>query len=316
MPYRNLNRRPRRLNPEHKVALLKHTFLVILAVMLFGATAAHAHDIVVIQGLHIKPYDDAVRGFRTSCDGNEKKFLLPDLGGADIVRLVREERPRLILAVGAEALKKVRSIKDIPIIYLMVINPQSMMKGHRNITGIAMNVAPERYLDLMTQISPRPKRVGVISDPAKSGYLVKRAQQAAGARGIELVVREVQTPREVPEALTSLKGRVDALWMFPDPSVVTPETVEMFLLASEENRLPIISFAGKYVDIGALAALDIDSVDQGRQAGEMAERILNGTAVADLPGSEARSTALKVNRSVAKKLGISLDTIDRLNSSR
>ena len=32
----------------------------------------------------------------------------------------------------------------------------------------------------------------------------------------------------------------------------------------------------------------------------------------DLPGAEARSTTVKVNRSVARKLGISLENIDRL----
>ncbi|HYS44194.1 MAG TPA: ABC transporter substrate binding protein, partial [Geobacteraceae bacterium] len=161
-----------------------------------------------------------------------------------------------------------------------------------------------------------PRMVGVICDPAKSGYLVKRAQQAARGRGIELAVREVQTPRDVPDALTSLKGIVDALWMFPDTTVVTPETVELFLLTSQENRFPVIGFAGKYVEMGALTALDIDSFDQGRQAGEMAAHILNGSAVADLPGAEARSTTVKVNRSVARKLGISLENIDRLNPSK
>ena len=295
---------------------MRKIFLLIFLILCFGPAAALAHDIVVVQGLQIKPYDEAVRGFRTSCDANTKKFLLADLVGGDYVRLIREERPRLILAVGPEALKKVRPITDIPIVYLMVINPQSMVKGHRNVTGVAMNVAPEKYLDLLARISPKPKMVGVICDPAKSGYLVKRAQQAARGRGIELAVREVQTPRDVPDALTSLKGIVDALWMFPDTTVVTPETVELFLLTSQENRFPVIGFAGKYVDLGALAALDIDSFDQGRQAGEMAARILKGSAVADLPGTEARSTTVKVNRSVAKKLGISLENIDRLTLSK
>ena len=295
---------------------MRKFFLLIFLILCFGPAAAHAHDIVVVQGLQIKPYDEAVRGFRNSCDAETKKFLLSDLVGGDYVRLIREERPRLILAVGPEALKKVRPIRDIPIVYLMVINPQSIVKGHRNVTGVAMNVAPEKYLDLLTRISPKPRMVGVICDPAKSGYLVKRAQQAARGRGIELAVREVQTPRDVPDALTSLKGIVDALWMFPDTTVVTPETVELFLLTSQENRFPVIGFAGKYVEMGALTALDIDSFDQGRQAGDMAAHILNGSAVADLPGAEARSTTVKVNRSVARKLGISLENIDRLSPSK
>ena len=66
------------------------------------------------------------------------------------------------------------------------------------------------------------------------------------------------------------------------------------------------------MELGALAALDIDGFDQGRQAGEIAEKILNKTPVAELPGAEARRVAVKVNWSVAKKLGVTLDGIDRL----
>jgi putative ABC transport system substrate-binding protein len=123
---------------------------------------------------------------------------------------------------------------------------------------------------------------------------------------MELLTREVRNPREVATAVNNLKGMVNAFWMLPDTSVVTPETVELFLLASQEYNIPVISFAGKYVEMGALAALDIDVFDQGTQAGEMAINILNGTAIADVRASEARSAPVKINRSVAKKLGITL----------
>ncbi|HEY6873555.1 MAG TPA: ABC transporter substrate binding protein [Geobacteraceae bacterium] len=290
---------------------MKRLFLVITAIILLGSTAARAHDVLIIQGLRVKPYDEAVRGFRSTCDAATRRLYLPDMEGTDITRLIREEKPRLILAVGADALKKVRPVRNVPIVYLMVVNPQPIVKGNRNITGIAMNLPPEKFLDLVMRLSPRPKVVGIIYDPAKTGQLVKRAQQAARARGIEIMARDVGSPKEVPEALNGMKGVIDTLWMLPDTTVVTPETVELFLLASQENRVPVIAFAAKYVEMGAVAALDIDGVDQGKQAGEMAARILDGTAVTDLPGAEARSATVKVNRNVARKIGISLDNIDR-----
>jgi ABC-type uncharacterized transport system substrate-binding protein len=290
--------------------MLRKVFLVIIAILLFSP-AAYAHDVLVIQGLRVKPHDEAFRGFRSACAADMKRIYLTDLDGTDMARLVREEKPRLILAIGPEALKKVRSIKDVPIIYLMVVNPQPIVKENRNITGITMTVPPEKYLDLLTKIKPRPKAVGLIYDPAKSGQMVKRAQQAARARGIELLTREVGSPKEVPAALDGLKGIVDALWMLPDTTVVTPETVELFLLDSQENSVPVIAFAAKYMEMGALASLDLDGFDQGKQGGEMATTLLNGTAVADLPGTEARSATVKVNRNVARKLGISLDNLDK-----
>lgn len=291
---------------------MRRFFLVIFLILLLGSTAAHARDVLVIQGLRVKPHDEAFRGFRSACDADARRLYLPDLDGTDVARLVHEERPRLVLAIGPEALKKVKLVKDVPVVYLMVVNPQSISKGSRNVTGVTMTPSPERFIDLMTQISPRPKVVGVIYDPAKSGHMVKRAQAAARAEGIELAAREVNSAREVPEALNGLKGTIDALWMLPDMTVITPETVELFLMMSQESSIPVISFAGKYAEMGALAALDIDGFDQGKQAGEMAAEILNGTPLSDLPGANARKATIKINRSVAKKLGITLEpTPDR-----
>lgn len=287
---------------------MRKVFLLIIAIILLGSTAAHARDILIIQGERVKPFDEALRGFRSACDAETKRLYLHDLEGTDMVRMIRDEKPRLILAIGGEALKKVRPVRDVPIVYLMVVTPEQIVKGNRNATGVTMNLAPEKFLDLMTRLSPRPKVVGIIYDPAKTGQMVKRAQHAARARGIELAAREVSNSREVPETLNSMKGNIDLLWLLPDTTVITPETVEHFLLVSQESRVPVIAFAAKYVEMGALAALDINGFDQGKQAGEMAARILNGTAVTDLPGTDARGAAVKVNRSVAQKFGITLES--------
>ncbi len=93
--------------------------------------------------------------------------------------MVREDRPRLILAIGADALARVQKIKGIPILYLMVLNPQT--SRHRKGTSpvSAMTRPAGKYFDLLARISPAPKKIGLIYDPAKTGHLVKRAQQAA-----------------------------------------------------------------------------------------------------------------------------------------
>jgi putative ABC transport system substrate-binding protein len=64
------------------------------------------------------------------------------------------------------------------------------------------------------------------------------------------------------------------------------------------------------VETGALISLDIDGFDLGKQAGEMANNILGGAAVSELPNVDARKAILKVNRNVAKKLGINLHSIE------
>jgi putative ABC transport system substrate-binding protein len=129
--------------------------------------------------------------------------------------------------------------------------------------------------------------------------------------GIEIAAREVRSPREVPEQLKRMKASCNVFWMLPDPTVVTPETVEFILLYTQQNRMPVVTFAGKYVDTGALFSLDIDGFDLGKQAGEMAVRLLSGTDVSEVRETGARKAVMKVNRKVAEKLGIDLAGMDR-----
>ncbi len=278
--------------------------------LFFTAHDAFSGDVLVLESLRVKPFDDALRGFRSACKGDVRTVVLSDVEGTDIVRTVREERPKVILAVGAEALQRVKKIRDIPIIHLMVLNPEKITGMAGNVVGVDMNIPPEKYLGLMEQMKLGRLKVGILYDPAKNGAFVKRIQQTARARGIEVTAREVRHSREVPEALAAMQGSFNVFWMLPDSTVVTPETVEYILLFSQRNRTPVVSFAGKYVDTGALVSLDIDGFDLGKQGGEMANRLLDGARVGDIRSTEARKAVLKVNRKVAQKLGINLKGIE------
>lgn len=103
-----------------------------------------------------------------------------------------------------------------------------------------------------------------------------------------------------------MKGEVDALWMLPDTTVVTPESIEFLLLFSLTNRIPILTFSDKYVQMGAIMALDIDPYDLGRQGGDLVRRILSGTPVEQVQRAEPRSIVMTVNAKVARKLGLTL----------
>jgi len=255
--------------------------LTLVIVLLLG-TPAGAQEIVVVQSLKVKPYEDALRGFKSVWTGKIKKLILPEMEGADAVREIREAKPDLVLAIGAEALAKVRKIQDIPIVYLMVLNPQAIIQSEENITGVSMNIPPENQLAALQKVLPQVRRVGLLYDPHKSGSLVKKAQVAARAAGIELVTKEVYSPKDVAELANSMKGMIQAFWVIPDTTVVTPETMEFLLFFFMEHRIPVLAFSNKYVEAGALMSLDIDAFTQGKQAGEAARKIESGTDVREI----------------------------------
>ena len=302
------------LLPEHPsfvhtnrvmVRIIFLTFLSFVS-FLWCSTDAHSQEILVVRNLKIKPYGDALAGFKSALGGKVGNvgYTLQDADGA--MAYLRRKRPDLILAIGMDALQSVKRNTDISIVYLMVLAPASLVQVEKNVTGVSMTVSPEKQLAALRKVLPGVRRVGVLYDPRKSGPFVKRAHGAAREMRIEFLAKEVTHPRAVLDALKSLKGTVDAFWMIPDTTVVTPETTEMMMLFSMENHLPVSTFSAKYLEMGALMSLDINAADMGRQAAELAAKILSGMNPRDVAPVEADNPTLVINETVARKLRIPL----------
>lgn len=280
--------------------------LLILLSLFFLVPPAAAGDLLVVQSIQIKPYNEALQGFRSVCTGKTHKLLSAELSEADVVGKARRAKPDLILAIGMDALAKLRTIRDVPIVYLMVLNPHSLVPDNGNVTGVSLNIQPERQLATLRQLLPSARRIGLLFDPGKSACFVGKAQHAATVTGIELLAKRVKSSRDAAAAIDGMKGKIDALWMLPDTTVVNPGTVDLLLLTAIENRIPVLTFSDKYAEKGALLSLEVDAAEAGRQAGEMANSILAGTDVQSIEKADARSGILTVNLIVAKKLGITV----------
>ena len=291
----------------------RFVFLIIICMLFLPVPAATAWDVMVVQNFRAKPYAEALQGFRTVCNARIHELVISELNGEDVQSEVRRRKPDLILAIGMDALLQVRKIKGKPIVYLMVLNPDSALRGEKNITGISMIIPPEKQLSSLRKVLPRLKKVGLVYNPKNTGYLVARAYQAAARIGVDLTALRANRPEDFPELLRSMKGNVDAYWMLPDSMVITPESVEYLILFSMQNRMPILTFSEKYLKMGAFMSLEINTFKLGKQAGEMAVGILGGLAVKELPGMDAADANLTINHKTAEKIGIPLKKEDLIN---
>jgi putative ABC transport system substrate-binding protein len=278
--------------------------LLTTVLLLFAQSMAAAADIISVQSINIQPYDDALNGFKKTCKCEAKKIVIADIQEANIVDDIRETKPDAVIAIGLDALNSVKAIKDIPIVYLMVLDPSHEITDRENITGVSMNIPPEEQLHAIPKIIPEIKTVGILYDPEKTGDFVSKVNRAAARKGIKLIAKEVSSAKEVPAVLEAMKGNIDAFWMVPDVTVITPDTAEYIFLYSFNNGIPVITFSRKYLDMGALISLEIDPEDIGRQAGEIVGKILSGTDVKDIPATSARRIVPRINRLAAGKLGI------------
>jgi putative ABC transport system substrate-binding protein len=277
---------------------------------------ACAQDVLVVQNYRAKPYTEALQGFKSACRAKTGELILSETNGEDVLEEIRRRKPDLILTIGMDALLQAKKIKGIPILYLMVLHPETALKGEMDITGVSMVLPPEKQLSLLHRFLPGVKKIGMVYCPKNTGHLVARASHAAARMGLEVKALGTRRPEDFPELLKSLKGNVDAYWMLPDSMVITPETVEYLLLFSIRNRVPIITFSEKYLKMGALMSLEVNSFKMGKQAGEMAVKILSGTSVSELKGLEATDANPAINSVIAGKMGITYrsEAVDNLGS--
>lgn len=263
---------------------------------------ARAYDVLVLQSRRAQAFDDVRNGF-AKLSNKKRVIVLSDYGEVDIVRIIREDQPRMILAIGDEALVAARKVQNTPVVAVLTLRIGSPRALPRNLNAISMFVSPERYIALFRSMNAR--RVGIIHNRAKCGWYLAEARQAAKEAGIELVVREVSSPRETVAILSRLSGQVDALWMLPDATTVTSETTEAFFLFGQSHSVPVVAFSGMYLNMGAAAVLDIDRKELGRQAAEMSRKILDGASITEV--NYPNGIKLKTNVPVLKRLNITGD---------
>jgi len=280
---------------------------LLLSIVILCGLAAGSQDIIVIQSIQIKPYSEAFKGFKDSCDYTISRRIILSSIENNILDTINKLKPDMVLAIGLDALSTVKEIKEIPIVYLMVPNPQQILSGEENIKGVSMFISAERQLDTFQDILPDIKKIGVLFDPNKTGNFISDAKHAAAECQIGLIAREVFSPKEIPSKINELKKDIEAFWVIPDTTIVTPEMAEYILFISIEDKIPIFTFSEKYVEIGAFVSLNLDVFDMGRQAGEIAEKILSKRQIKNISNSDARKMSLSINLKVAKKLGLNIN---------
>ena len=276
---------------------------VLLFLTLCYSPAEAGQEIVAVQSMRIRPYEEAIEGFRSVCNARMNRLVLRELQGRDVVDKINEIRPEMVLAIGIDALLRVKMVKEIPVVYLMVLNPRSALDCD-NITGVCMDISQKEQLTSVCRVLPNVKNIGLLYDPVRTGHFAERAQHAATEIGIKLIANRIDRPMDVPLTVNGMKGKIDLFWMLPDLTVITPETVEFLLLFSLENEIPVLAFSEKYVELGALMSIGIDAFDIGRQAGEMAQEILSGRDVKRVRPVDARKSVISINMKIAEKLGI------------
>lgn len=277
-------------------------------VSIMRASFSSAWDVLIVQNYRTKPYSEVIRGFKATSSSRTSEMVLSEINGAGALREIRKQRPDLILAIGVDSLLTVKKINEIPIIYCMVLNPETVLGDEKNITGISMNIPPEKHLSTLMKALPHLKKIGLVYNPRKTGSIVDKIYSAAENMGIRLTALKAEKAKDLPRLLENLPEGLDAYWMLPDSTFTAPEAVEALIYYSMRSRVPIFTFSEKYLRMGAFMSLDLDAFELGKQAGELSDKVKSGVSVSAIPRTDADRAFPTINRAVAAKLGIVLNS--------
>ena len=293
---------------------MRKTLALIMLILFAGAQTALGYEIAVVKSGNETPMAQVVRAF-----AEKLVHLLPARGGktvepyrfqeidlsenpikSAVEQQILEARPDLILTVGRSALLAVRDISEIPIVFLLVVAPEIIIKDHDNITGVNLDIPAGLQFDALSRLLPDARRIGVIYNTAHSALDIQQARR--DRPDLQFVALNAQSTREVPALLDELNGRVDLIWLQPDVTVTTPQILESYFNFSFQNKIPVLAFSEKYLKNGAAIVVTFDLDAMGEQAAVMAARILLGTPVSGVPPADITRVKTIVNPTVAKKL--------------
>lgn len=273
---------------------------------------------IVIRSQQIAAYNEAIDGFEEGCKGMDITVnAIYDLKGDTeeskrVIQAIRnrEQKPQLILAIGVLAATLAKDqFADIPVIFCMVINHERFNLRGANITGISSEASLEDQFTLLREILGLRKNVGVIYDPKKTGKIISDAINVAKKFEINLLKREVSSEREVDAALKDIINDIDALWIIPDGTVITKDSLDAILKNTLKKRLPTFCTSNALVKAGALISISPDYAYTGFQAAQLAQTLLNNQTITSLGIKQPDKLKLTINTHVAEMIGINLSSL-------
>jgi putative ABC transport system substrate-binding protein len=164
-----------------------------------------------------------------------------------------------------------------------------------------------KWLELLKQIVPSTRLVGVVRDPGLGNGVAQLAaiQAVAPSFGVEVFSIRGRDANEIEDAITAFaRGSDSGLIVVTGGFAITHR--KRIIAMAARHRLPAVYSNRLYVTSGGLISYAPDSIDPFRRAAGYVDRILKGEKPADLPVQAPNKFELVINLKTAKALGLTI----------
>jgi len=298
--------------------------MLLAALLALQSFTAGATTISVNQFVEHPALDAVLKGFQDYLQekGLDVKYNVhnaqANMGTAtQIAQQMIGEKPDLLLAIAtpsaqatAQALSKAPKDLKRPFLFTAVTDPvaaglvKDLQHPPQGVTGVSDILPIEKHIKMILSYSGNIKRLGLLynAGEANSKSTIAAVKELEKKLGFTTVEATVSKTADVYQAAKSLVGRVDAVFIPTDNTIIS--ALESVLKVGVQNKLPIFAADVDSVKRGAVAAMGFDYYKHGYQTGAVAERILNGEKPENIPVSFQKDLQLHINVGYSEKMGL------------
>ena len=240
---------------------------------------------------------------------------LPQSVERNAAELIARQPDVLLVPGDTSARALAQRTKTIPIVFAMSADPiargfaASLQRPGGNMTGVT-NLGHDlvaKRLQLLQEVSPRIKHVGVLFDPSDAlGVSQLKAFEEAGPRlKIRIARMEIRQAPDIGAAFSrGAQIGVDAYALSQGPTLDTHgQAIAEGLL---RLKRPAITPFSRLVEAGVLMSYSPSLADNFRRAAAYVDKILKGARPGDLPIEQPTKFELVVNLKTAKAIGLNI----------
>jgi len=201
----------------------------------------------------------------------------------------------------------------IPVVFSAITDPVGAdlvvdweSHSNENVTGVSDMISVADDVDLIQEIVPGVKTIGTLynAGESNSAFLTQKLIVACDARGITVVEGTVSTSADVLSVAQALVGKVDAIWVGTDNTVVSG--LEALIKVCEDNDIPLFPSDDPSIERGGIAAWGFDYYDIGFQTGKMLARVLEAGDANDIEVEKGEVIFLSINTAAAERMGVTI----------
>lgn len=228
--------------------------------------------------------------------------------------LINEKSDVLVGIATPAAQALANQTQEIPIVLGAISDPKSagLVEDNNhpggNITGVSDQSPVEAQLELVKEILPSSKKMGILYSSAEdnSAYQAEKITTEAKKSGFDVKSYPVPSTNEISQMMQVMSKEVDFVYLPTDNTMAN--AMQTIVDVANQYKIPVIPSVDTMVEQGGLATVGINQYELGVKTGEMVASILKGESKpATTPIYTFDSGDIIINQKQADFLNISIN---------